>query len=184
MRDRPHSPARRRLRGAAATLALAAALAVVLGVAMSDAAATRPTTLGIAKGVTVAGHSMNIVTTSRGLTVYTLSGETTRHLKCTKAAGCLTFWPPVTVRTRSTKLSAATGIHGRLALLHRDGVFQVTLGGHPLYRFFADHSRRRSATGQGIVSFGGTWKVVTVASHTQHTTTTTTTTSSTNPYGY
>jgi predicted lipoprotein with Yx(FWY)xxD motif len=186
MRNRLHPPARRRLRGAAATLALAGALAVVLGVTLSEAAPTRPTTLGIAKGVTVGGHASNIVTNSRGVTVYTLSGDTAHHIKCTKANGCLTFWPPVTVHSKSTKLTAAPGIHGRLALLHRDGFFQVTLGGHPLYTFLEDHGKRRSATGQGIVSFGGTWKVIAITSQTQHTTSTTTTsTSASSPaYGY
>ena len=154
-------------------------MVAVLGVALSDAAGTRQSTLGVAKGVTVAGHASNIVTNSRGVTVYTLSGDTARHLKCTKASGCLTIWPPVTVHAKSTKLSAAAGIHGRLALLHRDGFFQVTLGGHPLYRFLLDQSKRRSVAGQGIVSFGGTWKVVTVSTPTQHTTTT----SSTTPVG-
>ena len=185
MRERSHSRALHHLGGAVATLTLAAALAAVLGVTLSDAAGTRPSTLGVAKGVTVAGHPSSIVTNSRGLTVYTLSGDTARHLKCTKASVCLTFWPPVTVPTSSTKLSAAPGIRGRLALLHRDGFFQVTLGGHPLYTFFGDHNRRRSATGQGIVSFGGTWKVVTVSTRSQHTTTTTSTTSSVStPYTY
>lgn len=187
MRDHPHPPALHRLRGPAVTLSLAAALSAVLGVALSDAAAPRPSTLGVAKGVTVAGRLSNVVTNSRGVTVYTLSGDTPHHLKCTKASGCLTFWPPVTVRTAHTRLSAAPGIHGRLALLHRDGFFQVTLGGHPLYTFFGDHGRRRSTTGQGIVSFGGTWKVVTVSTGTQHSTTTTSTTSTTStssPYIY
>lgn len=188
MNDHPQSPVQRP-RAGLAVLALAFALVAVAGVALARASVPKPTTLGVAKAVSVAGRSESIVTNSRGLTVYTLSGETTHHLKCTRASGCLPIWVPVTVRARNTKLSAAHGIPGRVAVLHRDGLFQVTLGGHPLYTFAGDGARKRSAAGQGIVSFGGTWKVIALRAAAQHaapstTTSTTTSTTSVNPYGY
>jgi predicted lipoprotein with Yx(FWY)xxD motif len=196
MRDQPQSRSLPRPRAGLAVLALAAAFAVVGGVALSDAAAPKPTTLGIAKAVTVAGKSDSIITTSSGLTVYALSGDSARHPKCTKANTCFMFWPPVRVASQHTKLTAASGIHGKLAVIHRNGIFQVTLAGRPLYTFLGDGHHRRSAAGQGIVSFGGKWSVLTVHTAASHTTTSTTSTSTTsmsttststtsaNPYGY
>jgi predicted lipoprotein with Yx(FWY)xxD motif len=97
-----------------------------------------------------------ITVDSRGRTIYVLSPETTRHLLC-KSRECLGLWPPVTVRSRSAKLRAGAGIHGRLGLLRRsNGALQVTLSGRPLYRYSGD-SARGEANGVGIKSFGGTW---------------------------
>jgi predicted lipoprotein with Yx(FWY)xxD motif len=104
-----------------------------------------------------------IAVDTRGRTVYELRPETTKHLLCTSNA-CFQFWPPVTVRSKRVRLSKATGIKGKLGVLHRDGFFQVTLGGRPLYRYAGD-TVRGDANGQGIVAFGGTWHVVTASSH-------------------
>jgi hypothetical protein len=57
------------------------------------------------------------------------------------------------------RLSKAPGINGKLGVWRRDGLLQVTLGGHPLYTFAGD-SQRDAATGNGIHSFGGTWHVI------------------------
>jgi predicted lipoprotein with Yx(FWY)xxD motif len=127
------------------------------------AVANASTTLGTAKAK-VKGTSETIVVGPRGATVYTLSGESTHHLVCTPQAKpkgmCFHFWPPLKVRSAKTKLTAAHGIKGKLGLLHRNGFFQVTLSGHPLYYFLEDAGKKGSATGQGIVAFGGTWHVV------------------------
>jgi predicted lipoprotein with Yx(FWY)xxD motif len=101
-----------------------------------------------------------IVVNSKGLTVYELRPETSRHLLCTKTSGCLSEWPPVTVASAKSKITAAPGVKGKLRILHRNGVFQVTLAGRPLYRFRGDSSTRGAAKGQGLQSFGGTWHVV------------------------
>jgi predicted lipoprotein with Yx(FWY)xxD motif len=125
-----------------------------------------------------------IVVDSHGLTVYELNPETIHHLLCTKAKGCFAFWPPVTVPSASTKLTAASQVNGKLGILHRNGFFQLTLGGRPLYDFSGDDSKTGNANGQGLHSFGGRWHVV-AASGPQPTTTTstpTTTTTSTTPY--
>ena len=113
----------------------------------------------------------NIVVNSRGFALYTLSGETTHHALCTKAQGCFRFWPPLTVAS-AKKLSEAPGIKGRLGAWHRNGFFQVTLGGHPLYRFAAD-TKKHAATGEGIHRFGGTWHVAKAAATTNGTSTAT-----------
>jgi predicted lipoprotein with Yx(FWY)xxD motif len=121
------------------------------------AEAQSPTTLTIAKNAMLGEH---IVVDAHGLTVYELRPETTRHLLCRKATGCFTVWRPLTVASATTKLTAARGITPKLGTLHRDGIFQVTLGGHPLYHYVGDGSKRGAATGQDIRSFGGTWHVV------------------------
>ncbi len=122
-----------------------------------------------------------IVVDSKGRTVYELKPETAHHLLCTSKM-CLHFWPPVTVRSAKTKLSKATGIKGKLGILHRDHFFQVTLGGLPLYRFALDKAKGQ-ATGQGIKTFGGTWHVVTASSHNRSSGSTTTGSTTTSP-GY
>jgi predicted lipoprotein with Yx(FWY)xxD motif len=143
------------------------------GLAAGLALAKTRTVLKTADNTTL---SKTIVVDSRGLTVYTLSGESSHHLKCKKAGGCFANWPPVTVSSAKTKLKAAAGVKGKLRLLHRSGIFQVTLNGHPLYRFVGDASKKGRATGEGITAFGGTWHVVAASSSATTTPTTTNTT--------
>ncbi|MDQ6834753.1 MAG: hypothetical protein M3016_01050 [Actinomycetota bacterium] len=98
-----------------------------------------------------------VVVTTRGFAVYTLSGDSRRHPKCTQHNGCFGFWPPV--KASSAKhLRADASIKGKLGSWRRDGFVQLTLKGHPLYRFSQD-SKRNRATGEGIHTFGGTWHV-------------------------
>jgi predicted lipoprotein with Yx(FWY)xxD motif len=99
-----------------------------------------------------------IVVDAQGRTLYRLSPETARHLLCT--ASCLRSWVPVPVASGRTKARAGAHIQGRVGALRRPGgLRQVTLRGHPLYRFRADR-KRGQARGTGIQSFGGTWQVV------------------------
>jgi predicted lipoprotein with Yx(FWY)xxD motif len=116
-----------------------------------------PTTRGTSNN---AGLSQTIVVDGRGQTLYELSPETMHHLLCTKANGCFAAWQPLTVKSAKTRLSAAPGIKGKLGILHRNRIFQITLGGHPLYRFSGDGSKAGAASGQGIRSFHGRWHVV------------------------
>jgi predicted lipoprotein with Yx(FWY)xxD motif len=150
-------------------------IAAVTGLAL---ARTRPT-LATAKNSTIA---KTIIVDSRGLTVYELSPETTHHLLCTKANGCFTFWPPVTVPSAKTKLAAASDVKGKLGILHRNGFLQLTLGGRPLYHFAGDDSKTGNANGQGLHSFGGSWHVVAASAPQPTTTMPTTTTTPTTPY--
>jgi predicted lipoprotein with Yx(FWY)xxD motif len=98
-----------------------------------------------------------IVLNAGGKAVYDLTGDRRGHPECTKANSCFSFWPPVTVSSPH-KLTKAAGIKGKLGTWHRNGLFQVTLNGHPLYTFSVDH--RRAAKGEGIHGFGGTWHVI------------------------
>lgn len=108
-----------------------------------------------------------VLVSSRGRTLYALSPETTSHLQC-KTSACLKFWPPVTVASRKIKLKAGSGVQGRLGILRRsNGMLQVTFRGMPLYLYAGDHAKGE-ANGQGIVSFSGTWHVLSASSdHTQ-----------------
>ena len=139
--------------GGVAMLALAAVIAVM---AMSASAASP--TIGV-KNVKVGGKSEPIAVNSKGVTVYTLSGESPQHLECTSRA-CFAAWPPVTVKGKPT----ISGVKGKLGTLKRDGFTQVTLSGHPLYTFEGDGNKAGVANGNGIVAFGGTWHVVVAGS--------------------
>lgn len=124
------------------------------------------------------GLGEQIVVDGQGHTLYVLHPETTHHLLCTSSA-CLAVWPPLTVRSSKTKLTAGSGVHGHLAILRRkDGKLQVTLGGQPLYRYSGDQAKGQ-ANGQGIHSFGGTWHVLTAKGGSTPTSTTTTPTTTT-----
>ena len=151
---------RRRL---VAQLATAATLAT-LGLASAAIAGTF--SLQVVKNGTVRNQSgtvrqARIVTNSRGFAVYELRGDSQRHPECTSANGCFSFWPPVTVSS-AKHLTKAHGISGKLGTWRRNGFTQVTLAGHPLYRFAPD-TKRGVATGEGVRAFGGTWHVVRAA---------------------
>jgi len=134
----------------------------------------------------------NIVVNSRSHAIYDLTGDSKNHPECTKAKGCFQFWPPVTASSQK-QLSKAPGITGKLGTWHRNGFLQVTLAGHPLYRFAPD-LQKNAATGEGIHSFGGTWHVVKASGSRGGSggsssgggggTTTSTTTTTTSPYPY
>jgi len=132
--------------GALAAAVIASSAAMAAGVTRVVDATTNP-----------ALHE-TVVIDARGRTLYALRPETTRHPLC-KSQPCLEFWPPLTVRSASVRLAAGHGVEGRLGLLHRNGKWQVTLRGMPLYRFSGD-SVPGDAHGEGIKSFGGTWHAV------------------------
>lgn len=169
-----------------------AALAGFASAALVGLAVAKTLTLQVAKGASVTNQSgstttENIVINGKGRAVYTLSGDTTKHQKCTKANGCFSFWPPVTVSS-AKGLSKAAGIKGKLGTFKRSGITQVTLGGHPLYTFSLDH-KKKNATGEGVNGFGGIWHVVKAAgastgSSSSSTPTSSTSTTTTSPYGY
>ena len=158
----PGKPQHRRLRRRYVAVVVAA-LAGLASAALVGLAVAKTLTLQVAKGASVTNQSgatktENIVINSKGRAVYTLSGDTTKHPKCTKANGCFAFWPPVTVSSAKS-LSKAAGVSGKLGIFKRNGLMQVTLGGHPLYTF-ANDKKRANATGEGINGFNGIRHVV------------------------
>ncbi len=142
------------------------ALGAVSAVALAKGAKT---TLRTTHNSTLAE---TIIVDSHGRTLYELRPETSHHLLCTSNA-CFQFWPPLKVGSAHAKLTKATGIKGKLGILHRAGFFQATLNGLPLYRYSGD-SAAGQANGQGIKTFGGTWHVVTASSPKTSTSSTTT----------
>ncbi|MGH2891757.1 MAG: COG4315 family predicted lipoprotein [Solirubrobacteraceae bacterium] len=171
-----------------------AALAGLASAALVGLAVAKTLALQVANGATVSNQTgstktESIVTNSKGRAVYTLSRDTTKHPKCTKANGCFSFWPPVTVSS-ARSLSKAAGVKGKVGTFKRNGITQVTLGGHPLYTFANDH-KKANATGEGVNGFGGIWHVVkgpggsSSGSNSTSSTSTPTTTTTTSPYpGY
>jgi predicted lipoprotein with Yx(FWY)xxD motif len=154
------SPRRTRPSRLAACAVVVTALLVASFAAMALAAGSSSPVVGSAAN---AKFEERIVVDARGRTLYALSPETTHRLLC-KSAECLSAWPPLTVRSRKTKLTAGPGLHGRLGILRRsNGMLQVTLRGLPLYRFSGD-SAKGAANGVGIKSFGGTWHALSAAS--------------------
>jgi predicted lipoprotein with Yx(FWY)xxD motif len=186
-----HSRTPRRFLATAAVCVASLAVALLAGVAIA-----RSFVLQVASGAKVTNQSGATVTeaigvNSHGRAVYTLSGDTRSHPRCTKAAGCWSVWPPVTVAA-GKKPSKQSGLKGKLGTWKHSGLTQVTLGGHPLYTFAGD-TKRHDATGEGLQSFGGTWHVVKadpsrhgggVRSSTSSTSSSTTSSSSTCYLGY
>ena len=174
----PHPPRPRRRQ---VSLTVLVAAAAVTGAAIAGMAAAKVLTLSIARNASVVSGATTkhepIVVNAHGHAVYELSPETIHHPLCTLANGCLSFWPPVTVASAKAKPTAGPGVKGKLGIWHRDGMFQVTLGGHPLYTFVRD-TTRDVAHGEGIKGFGGTWHVIAgspAAAGSKHGTTATTT---------
>ncbi len=150
-------------RGARLVRVLTLALATIGLTGLTAVALARTAALAIASGASVtnaAGHTAReaIVTTAHGRAVYTLTGDGRHHPECTSSSGCWAAWPPVTVHS-AHGLTKPAHVAGRLTVWRRGGIDQLVLGGHPLYTFAGDQ-QRRSATGEGLVSFGGTWHVV------------------------
>lgn len=100
-----------------------------------------------------------IVVNTGGAALYELSGDSKTHQECTKANGCFSFWPPATVKP-GTHVSKGPGVPGKLGTWKRGSIVQLTLSGHPLYRYTPD-AKPHTASGQDVSSFGGTWHVIT-----------------------
>jgi predicted lipoprotein with Yx(FWY)xxD motif len=163
---RPMKPVGRWPRSLAMALAVAGlALAAFAGIALA-----KSFTLKVAKNERVsnitnpkqATKTESILVNSKGGAVYTLSGDSKSHPKCLDAT-CRMFWPPVTVASAKSKVTAGPGVKGKLGIAHRGKIFQVTLNSHPLYTFSQDKSKGK-AVGDGVVAFKGTWHVWAVKS--------------------
>lgn len=88
-----------------------------------------------------------------GHTLYALSGDSTSSPACT--GSCLQTWPMVTGTP-----APGPGVTGALATFTRsDGSSQVTIDGHPLYRYAGDSSSGQT-NGEGVHGPEGTWYAV------------------------
>ncbi len=172
--------------------ALALALAASGGLVAAGTGLAKDTRTTVVKSAHNSKQNKNIVVNSRGMTLYLLTGDTPRHLKCThKLVGgldCLTIWKPLTVRSSSTsKIKAGSGVTGRLGLFRRArNSYQVTLRGIPLYTYVGDSSKG-DVNGEAIHSFHGVWHTVPASTRSATTAPSPTTTSPTTtapPYPY
>ncbi|HEY2054475.1 MAG TPA: hypothetical protein VGH14_11125 [Solirubrobacterales bacterium] len=139
----------RRARGLA-VLALAAALA--LSAVAVPMALARGSKTGAAEATARSLHK-TVLTNTKGLTLYTLTGETGGKFICT--GSCLKLWPPLLV-------AAGTKPKGpvKLGTIKRpEGKTQVTFKGMPVYTFSGD-SKKGEANGEGLKDVG-VWHAVT-----------------------
>ena len=106
----------------------------------------------------LSGEPLRVVTTvlgqiaaaGDGQTLYTYRDDTSTSSACTPA-WCVQDWPPLVLKQPA---GAIVGVPAQFGLLPRkDGSLQLTLGGHPLYRFSGDQ-RPGDVRGSGI---GGDW---------------------------
>ena len=129
----------------------AAALIVTAGLA---AAASSATSVGVSQSkfgrILVDGH---------GRSLYLFDRD--RNSKSSCYGGCAGEWPPLIV---SGKPHATSGVKaawlGRTK--RRDGRWQVTFRGHPLYTFAGDAAKGQT-NGEGLDDFGGWWYLVSPA---------------------
>lgn len=130
-------------------------MAVAGLLAVAALAVAKSATIGVGRA-SVKGQRESVAVNAKGVTVYQLAPETTRHLVC-KSQACFAAWPPVKANGAVT---AMAGVTGKLGTIKRDGFTQVTLGGKPVYTFVEDGGRRGEAEGDGIRNFGGVWHVI------------------------
>ena len=155
----------RKIWGAAGLAALALTVSACASSSSSSAAASNtPAAAGssapaAAGGNTLDVHTMSgqqVVTNSKGFTLYWFAPDTSTTLKCT--GSCATFWPPV-----KGPVTAGSGVTGTLGTITRsDGTTQATYDGHPLYTFVGDKAPGQ-ATGNGKNLSGGLWYEMTVS---------------------
>jgi len=98
----------------------------------------------------------SILVNGSGDVVYLLTGDSTKHPECATQA-CLGNWPAVT--SSSAKPALGSGVTGKVAVWHHNGINQLTIAGHPLYTFAGDGGPG-VAHGQDLKSDGGTWLVL------------------------
>ena len=130
---------------AGASVVALALLVAAVATPKSQPVATGPDVL---KARTIGG--VNLLTNSRGLTVYWFAPDTSTKSAC--YGDCAAYWPPVTGTP-----SAGPGVTGTLGTINRtDGTRQATYDGHPLYTYIGDHAPG-TASGNNVNLNGGLW---------------------------
>lgn len=148
----------RAMQPARATRSTRTVLALVLAAVLALSAVAVP--MAMARGSkTVAGEAAapklhkTVLTNTKGLTLYTLTGETHGKFICTGA--CLSAWPPLLVTPGTTpKGPVKLG-----TIKNPEGKTQVTFKGMPVYTFSGD-SKKGEANGEGLKDVG-VWHAVT-----------------------
>lgn len=132
--------------------ALAVAVAVALAVAATAAAGS-----GARASVGTARTGIGkVAADAHGRTLYLFEKDRRGRSACSGL--CTSYWPPLLTHGKPVALHGVK--RSLLGTIRRsDGSRQVTLAGHPLYRFSGD-SRRGQTTGEGLTDFGAGWDAV------------------------
>lgn len=127
------------------------ALLIVTAIALLAPAASGAVkaTKKVAKEAESAALGKTVLTTLKGRTLYTLSGETDGRFICVRS--CLSSWRPLLVE----RTVQATGPVPLAQIKRPDGRTQVTYKGRPLYTFGGDR-KAGDVNGEGIKDVG-TW---------------------------
>ena len=96
-----------------------------------------------------------ILTDGAGKTMYAFAADQKGQSNCT--GSCLTYWPPVSVKTAPKDPSGVTADLG--VITGSDGSKQLTVDGWPMYTYVGDKASGET-TGQGTNLSGGLWWVV------------------------
>ena len=132
----------------AAVVAAVAFASIAASFAFAHGAATRGTTVKVAKS-----RLGRILVDSRGITLYDFVADKGGRSSC--YGECASYWPPLLTKG---KPQAGPGV--RTALLgttkRKDGKLEVTYNHHPLYYFVGDR-KPGQLTGQGLNQFGAPW---------------------------
>ena len=100
---------------------------------------------------------VQILTDSKGRTLYVYGPDTKNQSNCT--GDCASFWPPAELASGVTASASISGVTGTFATATRDdGSKQLTYDGAPLYRFIKDKNPG-DMLGQGVA---GIWWIVVV----------------------
>lgn len=134
----------------AVLLAISATALIAGGTTGANAQATKR----VVKEANNAKLGKTVLTSVKGLTLYTLSAETDGKFIC--KGSCLRDWHPLVVATGVKPTGPV-----RLGTIKRpdNGRRQVTFGGRPLYTFDED-AKAGDAKGQGVKDVG-TWRAAT-----------------------
>ena len=133
---------------AVAMIAAAAFTSIAATYAFAHGAATRGTTVRVAKS-----RLGRILVDSRGITLYDFVAD--KHGRSSCYGACEAYWPPLLTKA---KPHAGTGVRASLlgTTKRKDGKLEVTYNHHPLYYFIGDR-KPVQATGQGLNQFGAPW---------------------------
>ena len=136
------------MRALGINLAALLALALVLGGAAL--AATRTTKVSTAH--TALGR---VIVDSSGRTLYLFEKDKRGHSAC--SGTCAVYWPPLL----ATGKTVASGVKQSLlgTVRRANGARQITIAGHPVYRFSGD-GKRGQTNGEGLTDFGASWYVL------------------------
>jgi predicted lipoprotein with Yx(FWY)xxD motif len=151
---------------AAALLAACSSSAGSSGTTTSSAPAAAATTSAPASSAnatpaaiaTASGPLGSYLVDKTGKAIYILTSDKPGGASACPAGTCLKAWPPVAAITPTPSgLAGITATFGTFTAA--DGTSELTINGYPAYNFVKDVGPG-TTTGQGVVSFGGTWWLV------------------------